>query len=837
MFKTKLKFIFLSLLLAVQMVASPAAMAAFLNIRAYGTDTVAGYASLLKSSMLKPGKSVIFVVEKPDYSVVRIPAQADMEGIAKADLYGHQTKLAGVYKVAINYPGTADASPQNAFTVYPDQVSKTQSVTTSTTQMLEADGLTNTFLTVTLYDAYRNPIKDHQIKLISSRTEDVIQAMEGGITNEEGKANFKVSSKYDGFSIFTAMDASSNTVLDEREEIVFFKPTAKEIGGNYFSSGALSANILNDQNVLPGPVSKFEVEGLPSSVKVNTDLTMSVVAKDKNGNIAKNYTGTILISTPSDENAVLPNNGEYTFKEADQGKFTFNLALRFSQLGKQTIQILDKSDWKIAGEFSLDVVSSQVVNQAGNSSSLSIKAPPDGADFGTNLVSITGQGEPNVNIKVFDDDVKIADTQTDSDGFFNFQASGLSGGTHTFYVMGDGGQVSNSVTVNIDTIPPVLNSLQITPDGPVNPGQNVNLILNSEPNLAEVKIRVQGVEKTLSPAPGQLGSYTVSLVAPALAGTFPVDVILVDELSNRSELLNQKSLVVQGQVAASNAPTQVQNVEAVSGNGEVLLTWDPVTGNTAGITSYKVYYGLAYTALTEILQTQGADTSIKVPNLENERQYFFAITAVDTKGLESKEKSSVLAVTPLSDSAAPEGEIEEEPLQEEIIDPVQEEIPNQAPKASLYNNPLNGIPSNGAVTLSWEPFPGVKAAGYKAYFGLNSGQYDDYVLTPGNQTTIMIRDLINSIPYYFAVVAIDASGKEISPLSAQFTTVPSGTAFHSASADQIIPSRPGYVSPLSNFQLSKVPSQSENGTAALWLVIFSVVTAGGFYFYKRKIFA
>lgn len=838
MLKTKIKSISLALAIALQVFA-PVAFAGFLNVRAYGTDTVAGYASMLKSSMLSPGKEIVFVVEKPDYSVVRVPAQADLEGIAIADLYGHQTKVAGVYKVALYYPGTNDASPQNTFIVYTDQVSKTQSGVSSTTQMVEADGESRSFVTVTLYDAYRNPIKDHQVRLISSRPEDKITAINTGITDANGRASFKVTSKNPGISIFTAMDASANTILQDREEVVFYAPTPKAVGGNFFSTSALQADIIeaaNAQEVLPGPVDHFDIEDLPSTVKVNTDLTLTIVAQDKDGNVAKNYMGTILISTPDDENAILPSNGEYTFKEADQGKFTFNLALRFSQVGAQFIQILDKDNWKIAGEKELEVVPQQAITVPDVSAALSIKSPTDGGKFGSNLVVITGQGDPNINIKIFDDDVKIGDSETDSDGFFSFQANNLSAGGHTFYIMSESGQVSRSVTINVDTLPPVLNSISITPDGVIQPGQTLKVVVSSEPDLDEVKVRISGIERDLLPEAGQPGTYAASITAPSASGSYPVDVILVDELANKSELQAQKTILVEAEALVS--PPVVENPEGIAGDFEVLLTWDAVSGHTTGIASYKVSYGTSHENLDQTAQTDGSATSLKITDLQNDTQYFFAVRAVDSKGLESQEASVVIAVTPIS----PEDETGAgvEPTDTEGLQPSAPETGTTVfgitmPPASLYNNPVMGTASSNTVTLTWQAFPGINAVYYKVYFGLHPGQYDDYVVTRDNRTSFAVNDLINNVPYYFAVVALNFAGNEISPLSAEFQMTPQGSGFQSLPADQVIAGRPTYVSPLSNMQFAQVPAQEDTGPATTWIVIIAITLAGGlFYFNKRR---
>ena len=836
MFKTKTKTLFLALVIAFQTLI-PTAFAGFLNVRAYGTDTVAGYASLLKSSMLSPYKEIVFVVEKPDYSVVRVPAQADPEGIAKADLYGHQTKMAGIYRVALYYPGTSDSSPQNTFVVYPDQISKSQSMVSATTQMVEADGESKSFITVTLYDAYRNPIKDHQVRLISSRPNDDITAINTGITDASGRASFKITSKYAGISVLTAMDASANVILNDRKEIVFFAPAPKAIGGNFFSTNALQADIIQTasaQEVLPGPVARFDVEGLSSSVKVNTDLTMTIVARDKDGNVAKNYTGTVLISTPDDENAILPNNGEYTFKEADQGQFTFNLALRFTQVGNQFIQVLDKENWKIAGQKEIQVVPQQAITVPDVSSALSIKSPTDGGKFGSNMVVITGQGDPNINLKVFDDDVKIGDSETDSDGFFSFQASGLAAGSHTFYVMSGSGQVSRSVTIMVDTLPPVLNSITVSPDGPVNPGQSLKITVSSEPDLEEVKIRVQGVERDLLPEVGQPGTYVAFVNAPMNAGSYSVDVILADSLANRSQLQGQKTILVQSEAAA--LPPTVQNPEGIAGDYEVLLTWDPVSGHSTGIARYKVLYGTSYENLNQSVQTEGSATSLKITDLQNNTQYFFAVKAIDAKGLESEESSVVIAVTPVSsDEVTPDEEtLDTEGMQPSASEPDTDGFALTMPPASLYNNPLLGTASSNTVSLTWQAFPGIQAARYKVYFGLQPAQYDDYIATYDNRTFFTVNDLINGVPYYFAVVAVNFAGNEISPLSAELRIVPQGSGFQSMPADQIIAGRPSYISPLSNMLFAQVPAQESTGPEMAWIVIIALTLAGGIVYLNRR---
>ncbi|MDH5596857.1 MAG: fibronectin type III domain-containing protein, partial [Candidatus Peregrinibacteria bacterium] len=249
----------------------------------------------------------------------------------------------------------------------------------------------------------------------------------------------------------------------------------------------------------------------------------------------------------------------------------------------------------------------------------------------------------------------------------------------------------------------------------------------------------------------------------------------------------------------------------------------------------RVHYGTDFEALTETAETADDSTTIKISNLENDTQYFFAVSAVDSKN-EEGVKSITIAVTPVADEEVTEegeGEISEDDLNPSA--PETETPALNLPPASLYNNPLGGSASSNTVTLTWQAFPGINAAYYKVYFGLRSGQYDDYVLTPDNRTNFAVQDLINNLPYYFAVAALDFSGNEISPLSAEFVITPRGAGFQSLPADQVIPGQPVYRSPLENFKLAKVPGQEATGAEALWIALASVFFAAMFYFYKRRL--
>jgi hypothetical protein len=838
MIKTKIKKLSILLAFLLGLGTIPYVFADYLPVQAYATDTVAGYPSSLRTSLIDPNRDVRFVVEKPDGAVIQIPAQADLEGIAKTDLYGHQTKIAGKYKVAVVYPGSSTSSPQTQFTVYPDQVSITQSTLHATLQMAEA-GKDATFLVVTLYDQYRNPITDHLVKLVSSRADDQIDVLSGGVTDNNGRANFKVQSQYPGISVFSAMDVTMNQVLQGREEVVFFAPSAPVQNP---MADLFAADMGGPGDVLPGPVDHFDISGLASSVKVGDELSFTVTAKDKDNNVAKNYTGTILISVPDDENATLPNSGEYTFKAADLGTFTFNLSLQFSKLGNQALQVFDKNNFKIAGEFKLEVVSKDAAVAAPTSSDLAIKSPMDGAELGTNLVIISGQGIGNANLKVFDNDIKIGDTSTDADGFFSFEAKNLDSGSHTFYIMSDDGKVSKSVTVKIDTIPPVINSFSVDAQGAVVPGTQITATVQSEPALESAKIRVQGVEVPMSESVSAPGTYTATFAAPVLSGTFPIDVVLVDSLSNKAEFNGKGSITVASPEPVN--PPKVEGLEATPGDTIIDLKWVAAVSTDKPIQKYRIYYGTQMDKLDQKIDTKDSAPSWQLRGLIDGTQYFVAVTAVDSQNLESKDQSVKIAATPVAPDLCANVDCGSNGTCGAGVCKCNDGWTGVTCNVQATNtvSQITATPYDSAVTLSWPVFQGIQASYYKIFIGSASGQYSDYVVTKDNLATTTVTDLINNAPYYFAVAALDATGRQISPLSQEIQATPVNSGFRPAAPDSgtiFAPSTPAPVQDntqnIYKNQLANVPETNKTGPESLWVILLSVVFAYFLYSHKRRV--
>ncbi len=99
-------------------------------------------------------------------------------------------------------------------------------------------------------------------------------------------------------------------------------------------------------------------------------------------------------------------------------------------------------------------------------------------------------------------------------------------------------------------------------------------------------------------------------------------------------------------------PSDVENVKATAGDKKVTLTWDAATDNV-GVVGYKIFYGNQSVSTDTASYTMGPVdignvTTFDITNLENDKTYYFAITAVDAAGNESEFYSNETSATPKS---------------------------------------------------------------------------------------------------------------------------------------------------------------------------------------------
>jgi hypothetical protein len=653
------------MMLQILLPAGYAAAAAAASLQAYGTDTVAGYPALLKSSPVAPNASVTFQVTKADGSTINVPARSDASGVAKANLSDYHTRMAGRYLLSASVNGFS--SGQSSFKVVTDKVDGANSSVTASSSLAQADGKDTLEVKVRLADRLGNPVSGHVVQLISSRADDKVTSnVYNDSTDQEGVITFNVSSSASGASTFTAVDTTSNTVLANRAQGAFVG------SGSYLADAGGNFGFLNIAKAATGTLHHFEITDVPSNVQPGQNVGFRITAQDDGNQTVQNYSGKVHFSAEgsNSSNVTLPE--DYTFKAEDLGTHNFSLGLSFALAGTYKIVVNDLDNPLIKGEKVVTVGSNNGDNNQppGNGSKPTIESPIPGT-YSQKAQTVTGKAPAGSNIKIFDNEQEIGTAQTGSDGKFSFQTPNLNDGLHKMYVVTlDSNQsvqnTSETVQFTIDTTAPKVDEITLKPQSGIKSGDVVTIDVLSEENLSQAAAVFNADITELNPSLDKPGHYIGSVKAPATSGVYPIDIILVDQLGNEAsyKAKAQVNVSAEGGTATTdqtpdtqtpsdqpteptNPPSKVTGLISYAKDKTVTLVWEAATATAnAQIKHYRVYYGNDPSNLSSYVNTKDAATTWYVPNLENGKEYYFALTAFDDKGVESKDKSEVVSGIP-----------------------------------------------------------------------------------------------------------------------------------------------------------------------------------------------
>ena len=96
---------------------------------------------------------------------------------------------------------------------------------------------------------------------------------------------------------------------------------------------------------------------------------------------------------------------------------------------------------------------------------------------------------------------------------------------------------------------------------------------------------------------------------------------------------------------------------AYPSNNRVTLVWDSASDAETFIKHYRVYYGLDPANFEYYVDTKDASITWYVPDLDNGKPYYFAVTAFDTDGMESADKSTTVSSTPFTTEVSALGQV------------------------------------------------------------------------------------------------------------------------------------------------------------------------------------
>jgi len=698
-----------SLITSLSFVAVANASSPF-TIEAYGMDTIAGYTASIYSSKTLPNKNVIFNIEKPDHAKLEISIESNDKGVAKFDLYDYHTKQAGLYTLSAKLENGA-IGPKSTFTVFADEISSIDSEIEASKLVAKSDGRDKIFATVNLKDRLGNPIQGHMVEVIPSRNEDKSECVsKKGYTDDNGKIVFALSSTVSGLSVYSFIDTTSNIILDNRLEVVY-KGMAN-VGGDYPSAYADA-----------GEVFTLVFENLPSQISPNSDVSFDLVAYDSESTIVPNYTGTIHFSTEGTNGvyASLPN--DYTFDmDLDAGRHTFSgiNSINFSQEGTYKIIATDvsTSDFSIRGEVEITVgaATNAPAGETHSSSTtsdneLAITSPTSGT-YGDSQLEITGIAPAsNLTIQIFDNDQTIGTTSVEDDKTFSFKPTLLQEGKHEMFIVSldSGGTIqgtSDEITFYIDTLPPEVENITYFPTKDIKTGGIIEITVTSETDVYQGAVVFNVDIAELEQDPDNASKYTASIQAPMEAGTYPVDIILVDELGNEGsyesvitiQINEDGGTTISGDTSGNDTdiadtgntvsegdstPGDVFGVRTNSSDQKITLNWESAQSDI-GIDSYKIYYGTDPVNLNMSVTTLDSKTTWYVPNLKNGTEYYFVITAIDKNGNESLNKSTLANGVPFSMAATMFTQPDDGKIEAANLRPVAPEINSTGPEVLWF---------------------------------------------------------------------------------------------------------------------------------------------------------
>ncbi|MFA5830077.1 MAG: Ig-like domain-containing protein [Candidatus Gracilibacteria bacterium] len=542
-------------------------------------------------------------------------------------------------------------------------VSAQKSNVTVSRTVIQNDGRDSATLQVQLMDAFGTPYPGHAVTLVSSRNNDVIKALSfAGISDRSGKTSFAVSSLDKGVSIFSVIDSTANVVLDQRPQVAFLSSQQymQDVGGDFnFINVAQAADF--------GALSQFQISDFPVSIQSGQNVSFKITAQDSSNQTVQDYVGTVHFSAGGDNsnNVSLP--VDYTFKASDLGVHQFSLGLSFTSNGTYKVNVNDLSNVLLKGTATVTVGNQGQQGSQQNLSKPLITTPVAGS-FSQKNQSITGSAPASYTVKIFDNQQEMGTVQADNTGKFTYQTIPLIDGAHKFYVVAlDQNQTiqgtSDPVQITIDTTPPTVDQITLTPADNVKPGQAISLDVLSEENLSQSAAVFNSDIISLNPSLDKPGHYIASIQAPNVAGAYPVDVILVDQLGNEGSYKGKAQVTVtetvttqESQQTQGTQQTQqggqfagrVSGVISYGGDKKVVLVWEALTAPNTVIKHYRVYFGNNASDLKDYADTKDTSTTWYVPNLDNGKQYYFAVTAFDEAGNETSMKSDFVTGIPFA---------------------------------------------------------------------------------------------------------------------------------------------------------------------------------------------
>lgn len=761
-------------------------------------DVIAGFETGVELMNLAPLQSFDLHVISPSGEDTSISVRADNTGRAETLIPARLTAEAGTYR-AFAVAGQTKLTDDVIFDVLSNRVDPLRSTVTVASPFLAADGSSTTTVTVTLNDMHGNPLAERPVQLIGNRTQDVITPLTASReTDGSGRVQFAIQTGTPGEIALRAMDLLSGTVLQQVAQILA-RGSQLPVGGFAATQNNFSAQLINSAEAAPSydVVNRFVVKTSVQTIKVRDVIpNLEIIAVDANGKTVESYTGNIRITTPDDPNSTLPglppDQGKAVFSPKARGDLNIPWSVSFSKSGpeqKQRIVVADESG-TIRGETTVTVMGTAVIDE---SRRIRLESPKDGETVNNREILLKGKGPALSNLVVWIKDAStppesltlgepVAEGETESDGTFAFTATIPAGSTDVVIDVqdADGKYDSGPVSVTLDTRGP---AVQLTFDPPQpQEGETVMLSAESEPNLPEVVLHIDG--RDLSLTEDTPGTYRLSFQTPPRSGS-DYTLSARDAAGNVTD--TDGTLGVTGPMIP-----QVQNLQAQSLAGGIQLLWDMIPDES--ITAYRI--------------------DVKSPSLEQ------PIT------LDTPEATDSAAVMGLK--AGADYSITVRALRNDELGPRSSAI-----VAQTLGMELAVAPQEGGLLLQWTFPDSTPLSAFLLEYGSPEGEYSEQRRLDGAMRAYTVNDLLAQ-PYLIRLTPVATTGEILSDLMVTGEGTPlTALAFRPSGGDVRV--NPDVLAPGDGLH-SGAPMTPGSGLPGLsWKFILGLtMIPAAWYWYRRR---
>ncbi len=720
-------------------------------------DWYAWKSSIITSSKIWEDVNTKISIEKPNWEKVFINEKTWIDWKLNSEILWYHTKKSWKYNLSVELENWDHA--ESSFFIYPSKFSPEKSKFFASEKSISVN-VDKADIFTKIFDRYWNPIKWQKIKIISSRSDDQFLNWDWKFsansneceTDKNWTCIFKVKSKKEWTSIFTAINLSENKILNQRVKIIFYTEEEKfAIWWNPYLADLLSgsSDSLLDDSLKFWVIDWFKIDASDEIILNSDDNTMTISAIDKDWNVIKDYLWDIKIIVPDDENAIIPWEWKYSFTKEDQWSHEFSLSTVFTRAWNNKIEVYEVENWEINSNIKwekiLNVKEKKEQSSYFNEKDLKIISPSNWTRLWSNSIQISWKWTPFTDLKIYINEKKEWDLiPVDEDWFFSARINWLNEWENEIHVTENqwSKRSSESINIFIDTTPPIVADVEIFPKE-IEEEESFNLKVYSEKWLSTVKALVNWNIEVLKEVVWTQWAYEVNVLWPSTAWVYPIDLILSDSMWNKETYRNQWELKVKQKIKLP--ADKIDMIDVSVDWNKIKLKWQiPESKNK--IENYEIFLWESENSLKLFWTSKVNDVNIE--NLKFDTKYFIWIKSKNEFWMES-EMSELKIINIWKD-------------------------PNKIEKPAEHASALTDIFKkkdnliwfawNSRVTLKWENLSS-DSVKYKIQYWIDKNFLQESILTKDNTNTYYVQDLINWLDYYFQVYWVDEDWNQVSKKS------------------------------------------------------------------------